>query len=106
MSVMKSILIGAGLSLALAQAAAAQSTTPEIGDGIAMVVTAQGTMTYLGGKATKVNATGHKMLMQHATQLKPGTVIYRSGNNFYVLDNKMIDGKMTEDHAKGWVGGY
>ena len=63
-------------------------------------------MTYLGGKATKVNAAGHSLMMKHATQLKPGTVIYRSGNNFYVLENKMIDGKMTEDHAKGWVGGF
>src|SRR5215468_9841626 len=99
MSTMTSILIGAGLSLALAQAASAQSMTPEITDGVAMVVTAQGTMTYLGGKATKVNADGHKMLMQHATQLKPGTIIYRSGSNFYLLENKMIDGKMTEDHA-------
>ena len=41
MSAMKSMLIGAGLSLALAQAASAQSMTPEITDGIAMVVTAQ-----------------------------------------------------------------
>ena len=105
MNAMKSILIGAGLSLALAQAAAAQSMTSEITDGVAMVVTAQGTMTYLGGKATEVNAMGHTMLMQHAMPLKPGTIIYRSGNNFYLLENKMIDGKMTEDHAKGWVGG-
>jgi len=106
MNTMKSILIGAGLSLALAQAASAQSMTPEITDGVAMVVTAQGTMTYLGGKASKVNATGHSLMMKHATQLKPGTIIYRSGNNFYTLENKMIDGKMTEDHAKGWVGGF
>ena len=106
MLTMKSMLTAAGLSLALAGAASAQSMTPEITDGIAMVVTANGTMTYLGGKPTKMNAAGHKMLMQHATQLKPGTLIYRSGNNFYLLENKMIDGKMTEDHAKGWVGGF
>jgi hypothetical protein len=106
MLTMKSILIGAGLSFALAHAASAQSMTPEIGDGIAMVVTAQGTMTYLGGKATKVNAAGHSALMQHATPLKPGTIIYRSGNTYYMLENKMIDGRMTEDHAKGWVGGF
>jgi len=44
--------------------------------------------------------------LKHATPLKPGTIVYRSGNNFYLLENKMIDGKMTEDHAKGWVGGF
>lgn len=103
---MKAILIGAAMSAASATLASAQSMTPEITDGIAMVVTANGTMTYLGGKPTKVNAAGHDMLMKHATPLKSGTIVYRSGNNFYLLENKMIDGKMAEDHAKGWVGGF
>ena len=101
MFTLKSTLIAAGLSFAFAGAASAQSMTPEIGDGIAMVVTSSG-MTYLGGKPAKVNAAGHSMMMKHATPIKAGTVIYRSGNNYYLLENKMIDGKMTEDHARGW----
>ncbi len=105
MSLLKSTLIAAGLSLALATAASAQSMTPSINDGIAMVVTESGAMTYLGGKPMKVNAAGHSMLMKHATQLKPGTIIYRSGNNFYMLENRAINGRMALDHAKGWVGG-
>jgi hypothetical protein len=104
MFTLKSTLIAAALSFAFAGAASAQSMTPEINDGIAMVVTSNGTMTYLGGKPAKVNAAGHSMMMKHATPIKAGTIIYRSGNNYYLLENKMIDGKMTEDHAKGWVG--
>jgi hypothetical protein len=102
MFTLKSTLIAAAASFAFAGAASAQSMTPEITDGVAMVVMPNGTMTYLGGKPAKVNATGHAMMMKHGTPLKAGTIIYRSGNNFYLLENKMIDGKMTEGHTRGW----
>jgi len=100
MFTMKSTLIAAAVSFAFAGAASAQSMT-DFGDGVAMVVTSSG-MAYLGGKPAKVNATGHAMMMKHGTPIKAGTIIYRSGNNYYLLENKMIDGKMTEDHARGW----
>ena len=105
MSISKSILVAAGLSLALAAGVSAQSLNTDVSDGIAMIITAEGKMVPLGGRMTKVNATGHKMLMQHATPIKAGTILYRSGNTYYMLENKMVDGKMVEDHAKGWVGG-
>jgi len=104
MSMLKSTLIGAGLSIAATTGVLAQSMTPELNDGIAMVVSTNGSLGYLGGSPTKVNPTGHRMLMQHAKRLPSGTIIYRSGNNLYLLENKMIDGKMALDHAKGWVG--
>jgi len=106
MTSLKSILVATGLSIAAATAASAQSMTPEITDGVAMVVSANGSLTYLGGKAAKMSPTGHQMMMKHATRLAPGTIVYRTGNNFYLLENKMIDGAMVEDHAKGWVGGF
>src|SRR5262245_22229099 len=105
MTILKSALVAAGLSIAATAGAFAQSMTPEINSGITMAVSVNGSLTYLGGKAAKVNPTGHKMMMKHATRLAPGTIIYRTGNDFYLLENKIIDGKMAEDHAKGWVGG-
>jgi len=103
MSLLKSMLAGAGLSLALATAASAQSMTPDFHDGVAMVVMPNGSLTWLGGQAAKVNVTGHRMLMRHARQLKPGTIIYRSGGHLYALDNKMINGHRVDHHAKSWI---
>ena len=68
-----------------------------------MVVMPNGSLAYLGGQAAKVNATGHQMLMRHARQLKPGTVIYRAGGHLYALDNKMINGRRVDSHAKSWI---
>ena len=107
MSLIKSALIGAALTLAIASGASAQSNNVDVGDGIAMVITADGKMvplsTQVGKKGTgKINAKGHAMLMQHATKLKAGTIIYRSGTSYYMLENKKIDADMALDHAKGW----
>jgi len=84
-----SLLIAAGLSIALGGAASAQSMTPEINDGIARVVTVTG-------------QPGGKVLMRHATPRHTGTVIHRSGD-FYLLNNSMT-GVTTFPRCKGWVG--
>ena len=97
-------LMGAGLSIAVATMSLAQSYDPDIGTGnIAYIVQPDGSTTHLGGKAAHVNAKGHAMMMQHAAELKPGSLLYHSTNKLYALNNQMIDGKMVEDHAKGWV---
>jgi hypothetical protein len=107
MNFVKSALIGASMALAITTGAFAQSANVDINDGIAMVVMADGKMvplyTHVGMKGKgKVNAKGHAMLMKAATKLKPGTIIYRSGNDYYMLENTKIGDQMALDHAKGW----
>jgi hypothetical protein len=88
----KSLLIAAGLSIALGGIASAQSMTPEINDGIARVVTTTG-------------HGGSTLVMRHATPRHAGTVISRSGyNGFYLLNNRVTDGVTTFSRCKGWVG--
>jgi hypothetical protein len=43
------------------------------------------------------------MAMAHGAEVKPGAVLYRSGNKLYLLNNEMIDGKMVQEHARGWT---
>jgi len=106
MMLLKTALIAAGLSMGIASGAFAQSPTAEIGDGIAMLVTANGSLSYLGGKTGKLNATGHGMMMKYGTRLPPGSIIYRSGNRFYLLPNKKMDGVMVEERARSWSANF
>jgi hypothetical protein len=87
-----SLLIAAGLSIALGGIASAQSMTPEINDGIAKVVTA----TAQGGG---------RLVMRHGTQRQSATIISRTGSTgFYQLNNSMTQGVTTFPRCKGWVG--
>ena len=107
-SLLKLTLLGAGACVALATVSFAQSYDPDVGSGnivpgIAYMVQPDGTTNRLGGRTGTVNATGHAMAMTHGTEVKPGAVLYRSGGKLYLLHNQMIDGKMVEEHAKGWT---
>jgi len=103
-SLLKLTFLGAGISVTIATISFAQSYDPAIGSGnIAYVVQPDGSTNRLGGKTATVHSRGHEMIMKHASELKPGSVLYRSGNKLYALDNQMIDGKMVEEHAKGWT---
>jgi hypothetical protein len=101
--------LAAAAGVALATVSFAQSYDPEfgtgnvVGPGIAYMVQQDGTTNRVGGKTGKVNAAGHAMAMAHGTEVKPGAVLYRSGSKLYLLHNQMIDGKMVEEHAKGWT---
>jgi hypothetical protein len=100
--------VGVGAGVALATISFAQSYDPDVGSGnivpgIAYMVQPDGTTNRLGGRTGKVNAAGHAMAMAHGSELKPGAVLYRSGNKLYAVHNEMIDGKMVEEHAKGWT---
>ena len=107
MSLLK-FVIGTSLALALTTTVSAQQTSKaELTDGVAVVVLADGRTPYLGGvneDSMFVNPDGHAMLLKHGTQLKPGTIIYRSGADIYVLENKMIEGQMVRDRMLYWVG--
>ena len=86
-----SLLIAAGLSIALGGIASAQSMTPEINDGIARVVTA--------------TPQGARLVMRHAAPRQSATIIRNSGSNgFYLLNNSMTQGVTTYPRCKGWVG--
>jgi hypothetical protein len=107
-SLLKLTLLGAAAGVALATVSFAQSYDPDVGSGnivpgIAYMVQPDGTTNRLGGRTGKVNAAGHAMAMAHGSELKPGAVLYRSGNKLYAVHNEMIDGKMVEEHAKGWT---
>jgi hypothetical protein len=103
MSFVKSALIVAGLSLAFTTGALAQAKDPDINDdGMAYITNPAGKVT----KIKKINAKGHAMIVKHGVKLKPGTMIYRKGSDFYMLENKKLDNDMwMHDHAKGWVEG-
>jgi hypothetical protein len=86
-----SLLIAAGLSIALGGIASAQSMTPEINDGIAKVVTAP--------------PQGGRLVMRHAAPRQAATIISRTGSTgFYQLNNSMTQGVTTYPRCKGWVG--
>jgi hypothetical protein len=109
MSLLNSALLGTALALApLTTAALAQTPKAELTDGVAVVILADGQTPYLGGvnqDSMFVNPDGHAMLLKHGTLLAPGTIIYRSGNNIYLLENKMIEGQTVRDRMQYWVGG-
>jgi hypothetical protein len=87
-----SLLIAAGLTIALTGAASAQSMTPEINDGIARVVTA-------------TSHGGGRLVMRHAGPRQAAAVIRSSGSNgFYLLNNSVTRGVTTFPRCKGWVG--
>ena len=96
--------LGAGFALAIATMSFAQSYDPDLGTGnIAYVVQPDGSTNRLGGKTGTVNAAGHAMAMAHGSELKPGSVLYRSNNKLYALNNQIIDGKMLEEQTKSWI---
>jgi hypothetical protein len=98
--------LGAGFVLAIATMAFAQSYDPNVGSGnIAYVVQPDGGTTRLGGDSGRVNEQGHAHMMKHGSELKPGSVLYRSNNKLYALnnDNQLQEGKFLADHVKGWV---
>ena len=96
--------LGAGFALAIATISFAQSYDPDYGTGnIAYVVQPDGSTNRLGGKSATVNAAGHAMAMARGSELKPGSVLYRSNGKLYAVNNQMIDGKMLDEHAKSWV---
>ena len=96
--------LGAGFALAIATISFAQSYDRDIGTGnIAYMVQPDGSTNRLGGKTGTVNAAGHAMAMAHGNELKSGSVLYRSNGKLYAVNNKMIDGKMLDEHAKSWV---
>ena len=57
----------------------------------------------LGGKTGTVNATGHAMAMANGSELKSGSVLYRSNNKFYAVNNQMIQDIMLKEPAKSWT---
>ena len=94
----KSVLLAAGLTLALATGAIAQA----MGDKAAIVTDQSGKVTHI----TRVNAKGHATIMKHGKKLAPGTVIYRSGDDVYALEGKALEQDTSQtltDHAKGWI---
>jgi hypothetical protein len=102
MKLFKMMLVGAGLSIALATAASAQSTTPEVGDGVAMVVSGTGSSGYTDGKAATARAAGHRTLMQQAARPKPGTLLYRSGSNLYLFQDAPRAPATADQPWQGW----
>lgn len=98
--------LGAGVVLAIATMSLAQSYDPDVGSGnIAYMVQPDGSTTRLGGASGRVNEQGHAMMMKHGSELKAGSVLYRSNNKLYALnnDNQLMEGKYLADHVKGWV---
>jgi hypothetical protein len=115
MSFSKSALIAAGLTVAVATGAYAQGSTLGAGpessevnlfDRTGFYTDSTGKVMVLGTKTKKVNAKGHALIMKHGKKLPPHTMIYRVGNDVYMLEGKALeaDTKQTlTDHARGWI---
>ena len=43
------------------------------------------------------------MAMANGSELKSGSVLFRSNNKLYAVNNQMIQDKMLEEHAKSWT---
>jgi len=106
---LKSVLLSAGFLatgflLGIATMPLAQSYDPDIGSGnIAYSVQPDGSTQRLGGRTARVNTQGHSVMMSYAQELKPGSMLYRSNNKLYAVHNQMHEGKMLDEHAKGWT---
>jgi hypothetical protein len=102
----KLALLGAGVALGIMTSSFAQSYDPEIGGanvGIAYMVQPDGSTMRVGGKTGTVNDAAHAMAMQYGEELPSGSVLYRHNGKLYSMKNKMVNGKMIEEHAKSWV---
>jgi len=106
---LKSVLLSTGFLatgflLAIATTPLAQSYDPDVGSGnIVYGVQPDGSTQRLGGRTARVNAQGHSVMMSYAQELKPGSMLYRSNNKLYAVHNQMHEGKMLDEHAKGWT---
>jgi hypothetical protein len=105
-SVSKLAILCAGVALGIVTSSFAQSYDPEFGTGnvgIAYMVQPDGSTARVGGKTGTVNDAAHAMAMQYGEELPAGSVLYHHNNKLYSMKNKMVNGKMIEDHAKTWV---
>jgi hypothetical protein len=93
------LAVGIAAVLSTGAARAVDYETAHIDERHAMYFDASGTM----HKFT-VNDKGHAMMMQNARALAAGTIVYRSGGKFYILeDKKMADGKMMFADMQSWT---
>ena len=102
MSFAKIALMTLGLTVAPAIAAHAETLGFDVAPNVIMI-NASGQL-----KTMQLTTTGMAMVMKGARKLPAGTIIVRSGNNFYaVKDKRMSDGQMMsnwlEDRSKGNV---
>jgi hypothetical protein len=102
----KLAFLAAGVALGIVTSSFAQSYDPEYGGanvGIAYMVQPDGSTMRVGGKSGTVNDAAHSMAMEYGDELPSGSVLYRHNGKLYSMKNKMVNGKMIEDHAKTWV---
>ena len=67
---------------------------------------ATGKLKTVGTYNKKINAKGHATIMKYAKKLPPHTMIYRSGDDIYVLEGQALQNDTSQtlsDHAKGWI---
>jgi len=97
----KLTILAAGIATVFASTAAraVDNETANVEDRHAMYFAANGTM-----QKFTVNEAGHAMMMKNARALAAGTIIYRSGGKFYLLeDKKMANGKMMFADMQSWT---
>jgi hypothetical protein len=102
----KLAFLAAGVALGIVTSSFAQSYDPEYGGanvGIAYMVQPDGSTARVGGKTATINDAGHAMAMQYGDELPSGSVLYRHNSKLYSMKNKMVNGKMIEEHARTWV---
>ena len=102
----KLAFLGAGVALGIVTTSFAQSYDPDYGTGnvgVGYMVQPDGSTMRMAGKSGTINDAGHAMAMAYGTELPSGSVLYRKNNKLYAVHNKMVNGKMIEDHARTWT---
>lgn len=97
----KIVLLAAGVAVVLGTTAARA-----VDEEVANVEERHAMYFDMNGKMHKLtlNDAGHAMMMKNARALAAGTVIYRSGGKFYLLeDKKMANGKMMFADMQSWT---
>ena len=91
MSKSKLILLACSAMLLVASSARADDTVSlDLKDRHGMLVQPNGQV-----KVIRSNEAGHAMVMKEGRPLPAGTIVYRSGNRLFVLEDKRLtDGKM------------
>jgi hypothetical protein len=98
MSLARIALAACGITLALATTASAQALAPDLQDRMAFFLNPTGQVTTM-----RLNDTGHGMAMRYGKPLPARTMVYRSGNRFWMIpDRKMANGTMMFDGIEAW----
>jgi hypothetical protein len=93
MTLLRSTLIAAAMTVASIAPSFAQNIQLELSDRQALMVNAAGKVSKMS-----LNEAGHRMMMKYARPVRAGTLFYMSGGTLYMVqDRRMAGGQSLHD---------